>query len=471
MSAESLQAESSVLGSLLLSPEIAGEVFHRLHAEDFQEPALRTLFNSAREIWLEQKPLDPVILLDRAGAAYADTVRAVMIDTPTAAHYAEYCEIVAQSAQLRRMREAAMRIVDAGSADEARQILAEAQGLLVERTRKNAFSWQEMAQNFLERLDAGPERFLDWGIPQLNEHLKIRPHSFVVLAAESSVGKTALALQIAFGMARGGTKVGFFSLETFQEEAADRMMAQLSGVPLPAIRGRSVGKDGTKRLYDTAQSTFRAPFELIQAAGYTVDEVRAETLAKGFEVVFVDYVQLLAAKGDSPTEQVRGISMDLHRLCQELSVTVIGLSQVTPPPKKQDGTRYELGKDNLRESHQLIHDAEAILVMDLADIKDYNSNRILKIDKNKDGPRARMLLRFDAPRMRFEYLPPVQDTEQAKADARNRKMDENREKKNRKAAEAAPGQGTLAEVGDEDGALPFWNREQHHRNEKLTEGE
>ena len=455
---DAIGAEASVLGSLLISPEIAGDVFHRLRPEDFADPTVRSLFTAARSIWLERRPVDPVLLLDRAGAEYGDAVRAIMVGTPTALHYEEYCELVAQSAQLRRMREAAMRIVDARSADEARQVLSEAQSLLVDRAQKNAFSWQEMAQDFLERLDAGPERFLDWGIPELNKHLQIRPHSFVVLAAESSVGKTAFALQIAFGMATTGTRVGFFSLETFKEEATDRMMAQLSGVPLPAIRGRSVGKDGTKRLYDTAQSTFRAPFDLIQAGGYSVDEVRAETLAKGYEVVFVDYVQLLSARGDSPTEQVRGISMDLHRLCQELGVTVIGLSQVTPPPKNLKGKRAELGKDNLRESHQLIHDAEAILVMDLADLDDYGSNRILKIDKNKDGPRARMLLRFDAPRMRFEYLPPVKDSEEAKAQERAAAMDRNRAERQAKAERerGVEGQESFSELAPtEGGDLPF----------------
>lgn len=452
------RAESSVLGSLLISPELAGEIFHRLRPEDFSDATLRTLFGAAREIWLEQRPIDPVILLDRAGAAYEKAVRAIMTETPTAANFAEYCEIVSSAAQLRRIQSAALRIIDADNVSDAREALAAASALLADRNQENAFTWKEMAQAFLERLDAGPETFLDWGIPALNEHLKIRPHSFVVLAAESSVGKTAFALQIAFGMARAGAKVGFFSLETFQEEATDRMMAQLSGVPLPAIRSRSVGAAGARKLFDTAQATFEAPFELIQAAGYSVDEIRAETLARRFEVVFVDYVQLVTARGDSPQEQVRAISMDLHRLCQELGVTVIGLSQVTPPPKNQKGQRPELGKDNLRESHQLIHDAEAILVMDLADLDNYNSNRILKIDKNKDGPRARLLLRFDASRMRFEYLPPVKGTDEKKADARNAKMDANKaanDAKAEKAAESAAALDSFEELGGRSDDLPF----------------
>ena len=457
MNTENLpRAEGAVLGSLILEPEISGELFHRLAPEDFSDPTLRTMFTAARELWLEKKPVDPVTLLSRTGTEYGDALKAVMDGTPTAANWEEYAGIVSDSAQLRRIQSAAVRIIEARAAGEARDALAAAQALLVDRNRKNSFSWLEMSDSFLTRAAGEPERFLDWGIPELSEHLKIRPHSFVVLAAESSVGKTALALQISFAMARGGKRVGFFSLETFQEEATDRMMAQLTGIPLPAIRGHRLGPDAIKRAFDIAQATCETPFDLIQAAGYTVDEIRAETLARGYEVVFIDYVQLLSAKGESPSEQVRSISMDLHRMTQELGVTVVGLSQVTPPPKNQKGQRAELGKDNLRESHQLIHDAEAILVMDLSDLDDYNSNRVLKIDKNKDGPRGRMILAFDAPRMRFSYVPPVEDSDIQNARARNEKMDENRKRRQEKERRkrGVEGQGSFEDVPD-DGDLPF----------------
>ena len=152
-------------------------------------------------------------------------------------------------------------------------------------------------------------------------------------------------------------------------------------------------------------------------------------------MIFVDYVQLLQAEGESPAQQVRAISMDLHRMSQQLGVTVIGLSQVTPPPKDAKGRRPELSKENLRESHQLIHDAEAILILDLTDLKDYGSTRVLKVDKNKDGPCCRMLLRFDARHMRFVYQPPVRDPEDIAAAERAAVKDRNREERNEKNAQ------------------------------------
>ena len=317
-----------------------------------------------------------------------------------------------------------------------------------------------MAQDFLARMDDKKDPdYLDFGFPQLNAQLSISQGRFVVLAAESSVGKTALALQLGLGIARRGKRVGFFSLETSAPDAMDRIVAQTAEVPLPAIKHKRIGDDYARAITGELEKSYELPFELIEAAGSSVADLRALTLAQRYEVIFVDYVQLLQAEGESPAQQVRAISMDLHRMSQQLGVTVIGLSQVTPPPKDAKGRRPELSKENLRESHQLIHDAEAILILDLTDLKDYGSTRVLKVDKNKDGPCCRMLLRFDARHMRFVYQPPVRDPEDIAAAERAAVKDRNREERNEKNAqerrerEAQESAFRELEVGEEE--LPF----------------
>jgi len=431
----SYDAQVAVVGSLLISPECAGLVFGQLQETDFGDPTMRTLFGALRALWLAQTPIDPVALIHRVGEAYTQTLAEVMAAVPTAANVEEYTKIVRAEAQLGRMRQLSLQILDARSADEAAEMLRQAEGLLAERQSAAIRSYGEMAQDFLDRMnDKRPADYLDFGFPQLNEKVAISQGRFVVLAAESSVGKTALALQLALGIARGGKKVGFFSLETSAADAMDRIVAQTTDVPLPAIKHRRIGEDYAKACWDALEKSYELPFELIEAAGSSVEDVRAVTLARRYQVIFIDYVQLLSAPGDNPAQQVRTISMELHRMSQQLGVTVIGLSQVTPPPKDAKGRRPELSKENLRESHQLIHDAEAILIMDLSDLNDYQSNRILKVDKNKDGPCCRMLLRFDAKHMRFSYQPPVEDSETQASRERIEAMDRNREARNAKAA-------------------------------------
>ena len=432
------QAEEAVIGAILIDGEhVLPAVAEQLRAQDFSDATLRHLYEAARDLFLQQKPVDPVTIgaASGAGEEYAAVASAIMARTPTAANAVEYAGIVRQNARLRALQDAGMAIIQSRSVDEAFGRLRDAEGLLAERENAKIFRYREMAERFLARMDdPKPADYLDFGFAQLNEQVKISQGRFGLIAAESSVGKTALALQIALGIARGGKRVGFFSLETSAPDAMDRIVAQTTDAPLPAIKRKRLDDAWLRAITREIEASWDLPFELIEAAGSTVADLRAITLQRRYDVIFVDYVQLLQAEGDNPAQQVRAISMDLHRMSQQIGVTVVGLSQVTPPPRDAKGRRPELSKDNLRESHQLIHDAEFILIMDLSDINDYQSNRILKVDKNKDGPCCRMLLRFDARHMRFEYQPPVEDPDEAASRVRTEVMDRHREERAEKRA-------------------------------------
>lgn len=451
-----LSAQQAVIGVLMIEPEkLTGEIMRRLRPEDFTDASLRTVFGACRALWLDQKPVDPVTVLDRVGGAYRDEIRGAMLATPTTASWESYCRIVADYARLRRLQDLAAAVLDCKHADQARDLLLQAQGLLAQRETIRITGYQEMADDFLTRIDekdAVP--FLDWGFPALNERLTIAQGRFVVLAAESSVGKTALALQMAMGLAAGGKRVGFFSLETSQADAADRVFANRADVALSDIKHRRLSDTDIRKITRSISADQAVIFELVEAAGCTVEDIRATALMRQYDVIFVDYVQLIRSKGDQPSDQVRAVSMGLHTMALQLGCTVVGLSQVTPPPKNQKGERPELSKENLRESHQLIHDAEAILIMDLADLKDYSSNRILKVDKNKDGPCSRMLLHFDARHMRFDYVPPFEGSDVTAARERVEKMDANRAAR-QAAAEAERRQVKIQDLPETWEATPF----------------
>lgn len=453
-------AQLSVLGSLLLEPErLAGEIMQQLRPQDFGQADLRHLFEAAREIWLDRSPLDPVTLLAKAGTAYEARIREAMAVTPTAVNWESYVRIVRDGAALARLQSVAAQILDAENADAARALLSSATDALIERPGMKVTSYMDMMRNLLDRVgNSEPPDFLDWGIPALNEVLSISAGRFVILAADSSVGKTALALQLAAGIAAKGKRVGFFSLETSEADAADRMAANRADVALPAIKHKRLREAEVVQLVDAATRDAQLPLDLIEAAGATTDDIRALTLQRRYDVILIDYVQLIPEKGEERWQQVGKVSMALHTMSQQLGVTVIGLSQVTPPPPNKSGWRPALTREHLRESRQLLNDAEAILIMDLVDPLDRNSNRILKIDKNKDGPCGRIVLKFDPTHMRFTYVPPVTDPEDEAAKARNEVMDRNRAE--RLAKEAArnktgiDGQQVFEEL-DESSALPF----------------
>lgn len=443
-------AQASIIGSLLIDPEqVAGRVFRAVSPDDFSDAALRNLFRAAKDLYLADRPIDPVTVLDRAGQGYTELVKSAMAATPTVANIDAYLAILRDSSRLRRLQGLAEKMLDAVSWDEGRQLLARAGDLLTDRPGRRAATYTELVSDYLDRQsDKTPPRYLDWGIEQLNRQLTVSPGRFVILGADSSVGKTALALQLALHMART-LKVGFFSYETSREDAADRLLANAADVNLPRTKYKALTAADYTRVTAEGERSAGVQFTIVETAGYTVDELRSEVMAKRYDVVFIDYVQLVPSRASDRWQVVTEVSMALHTMAQQLGVTVIALSQVTPPEvNSETGSRRALRKGNLRESRQLINDADVILMMDLENPNEPQGLRTLAIDKNKDGPLGKLCLKFDPEHMRFTYSPPPKsetykaiDKAVAEAKREHRKKMEN--------------QVELTELPDSSEPLPF----------------
>lgn len=398
-------AQLAVLGSLLIEPDkLAGKIFHLVREEDFSAAELRHIFGAAKQVFLSGAPLDAVTICDRAGSSYAPAIRQAMDVTPTTVNVAEYIRILQDAARLRRLNDLAAEMAEAATWEEGRQVLERAARMLSDRPGRKASTYTELIGRYLDRQnDETPPWRLDWGIQALNKNLAPSPGWFVILGADSSVGKTALALQMAMSMARAGEKVGFFSYETSRDGIIDRLLANAASVRLRQSKDKSLTDNDFARVSSEGMRAGKIPLTVIESAGYTVDDLRSEILAERYSVVFVDYVQLVpAGKKADRWQVVTEVSMALHSMAQELGVVVIGLSQVTPPEANQKtGTRRGLRKGDLRESRQLINDADVIMMMDLEDPNNPASRRVLLIDKNKDGPLAKVYLTFDPEYMRF----------------------------------------------------------------------
>lgn len=459
-------AEVSVLGSMLIDERCVPALMQQLTPEDFTGATARHVFEAIRSLFLARRPIDPVLVLEEldGGPAYAQTLAGYIQETPTAAYAEEYARILRERRQLRQIREAVAPLLEPLSEekislDAARSLLAKAAATLVERPGERDMSYSDLLQDMLDRLgDKTPPDFLDWGMPAINEKLQIGPGRFVILGADSSVGKTALALQFALSIARSGKRVGFFSYETTLGDATDRLAANDADVSLGRAKRKKLGREEIARIVDAGGRSGKVPLRILETARYTVEDIRAKTIARGFQVVIVDYVQLIPTRRKERYEAVTEISIGLHALAQELGVTVIGLSQVTLPETDKKGDRRYISKDDLRESRQLKQDADVILLLDLSNPKDRDSNRVLQVAKNRDGPLAHFVLSFDPAHMRFSYVPPVEGTEEAASRQRVEAMDRNREARQRKEEQKArggiEGQGTFEEL-DDDEPLPF----------------
>ena len=444
------EAQISVIGSLLIDPEhCAGLIFQRARREQFSDASLLHVFDAAKRLWSEQAPLDAVTILHAAGGQYKDLLDRCMDLTPTCAHLSDYLDILRDSARLSAMQSAAMDIASARTIADAEAIFDRMAQQMRETGEVSVISWSDAVSGYLDRMTVRERvRYLSWGIEQLDRFLFVSPGKFVILAADSSVGKTALALQFAYHQASSGSRVGFFSLETEEASLTDRLMSetQVAGISLPRTKRRALTAADLKAAMDAGVKSENVQLWINNRAN-TVEEIRSQTIQNRFDVIYIDYVQLIETPGRERWDIVTNISIQLHRMAQQLGVTIIGLSQITPPDKK--GTAPT--KDDLRESRQLKHDADVILILAPSSIGN-GSLRELHVAKNKDGPLGRMLLDFDAEHMSFRYRNPPKpaDRELKPGETLADVNDEHKRKKNRN-------QISFEELPDDEegGEIPF----------------
>ena len=397
------RAQESVIGALLIDPDYsAGLIFQSAKASHFGETELRHVFEAARELWNENRQLDAVTILDRAGSEYEQLLRDCMINTPTARNLPAWLEICQDSARLTAMQAEALAIVNADRAGDAAAAWERMGTMLQDADQGEDLSLGELIGDYCDRMqDKRPVRYLNWGIESLDRDLYVSGGQFGVIAADSSVGKTALALQFAYHMAADGHRVGFFSLETPKENLEDRLLAQyqVAGIPLPSTKRKKLTEEDLRAAGEAGMRSDQIYLRILRNYE-TLERIRAKTIQRRFDVIFIDYVQLIDAPGRERWDIVTNISMGLHRMAQQLGITVIGLSQITPAVKGQKAPT----KDDLRESRQLKQDADFILLL-YPDTEEGvpPTARVLEIAKNKDGRCARLRMDFEPEHMTFKY--------------------------------------------------------------------
>ena len=397
------RAQESVIGALLIDPDYsAGLIFQSAKPSHFGETELRHVFEAARELWNENRKLDAVTILDKAGSEYEQLLRDCMINTPTSRNLPAWLEICQDSARLTAMQAEALAIVNADRADDAAAAWERMGTMLQDADQGEDLSLGELIGDYCDRMqDKRPVRYLNWGIESLDRDLYVSGGQFGVIAADSSVGKTALALQFAYHMAADGHRVGFFSLETPKENLEDRLLAQyqVAGIPLPSTKRKKLTDEDLRAAGEAGMRSDQIYLRILRNYE-TLERIRAKTIQRRFDVIFIDYVQLIDAPGRERWDIVTNISMGLHRMAQQLGITVIGLSQITPAVKGQKAPT----KDDLRESRQLKQDADFILLL-YPDTEEGvpPTARVLEIAKNKDGRCARLRMDFEPEHMTFKY--------------------------------------------------------------------
>ena len=394
-----LSPQIGVLGSVLIAPELAGEMLSRVSPEDFLSDTYRQIYYAIRSLFAEGETVDPVTVRCKLGGVEGDQWGKLLLEmmelTPTAVNIWEYAGRMKEQARLYRINTLGGQLQSCVDMEQARAHIAGLNGLLSDRPGVQRMNMEQLLLDFYERHGSGQARtYLTWGYDKLNEGLYTELGDMVVLGGYPSAGKTALAISFAWHMAER-YRVGFYSLETNQYKLADRLMANLARIDMPTIKRGSISEEQWAALTEITPQLRKRTLELIQAGGMTVEDIQADALARGYQVIFVDYLQLIVCQGHNRTEQVSRISIGLHQLAQRHNITVVALSQLSRPEKKGDEDMAPT-MASLRESGQIEQDADAILLLYLEEPqRPTKSRRVLKVAKNKEGERGLLYLVFD----------------------------------------------------------------------------
>lgn len=391
-----LDAQYSVLGSMLISPEVVPKVMHATAESDYCGGCL-TVFRAIRSLFLSGSPVDPVSVANTLGTNYRDFLLQLMDVTPTAANIDLYIGICRDQARVAAIRDLATRMAAEESMDKLRSLVEQANGLMVQRPTLKITTMQDALASFMER-HTQERKYLTWPVSDLNDWLYAEPGDFIVIGGYPSSGKSAWALQCAWHWARDH-KVGFFSLETSAEKLFDRQMSAVAGLTMDAIKRNDIKQQDWEHVCSINPEIVARNLELIPAAGMTPADVRAVTMMRGYQIIFVDYLQLLQGSGENRTTQVTSISIALHTLAQSMGVTVVALSQLARQSDKQ--SKADPDMSSLRESGQIEQDADLVMMLSLADKSQPGGDRNLRIRKNKEGVCPNILLAFDGKHQTF----------------------------------------------------------------------
>jgi len=428
-----VETERALLGSMIFDWQIIGEVLQVIKGpEDFYHQANSAIYQVLVDLYDREQQLDLVMLNQRledldqleqiGGVEYLVEVAE---SVPSASSALYYAKIVREKAVTRHLIEAAGQILyDAyHSAEPVSSILDMAEQSIFQLaesgTSDTTSHLKDLLQETYERLEAQDEHSftgLETGFFELDEMLNGLQHGeMIIVAARPSMGKTALALNMAeYIAATCKQPVAVFSLEMSRQQLAQRLLCSRSGVDAHKLRRNMLNSDDFHELAKTVGELSEAPLYIDDTPGLTLLGLRAKArrLAARHDIkaIFVDYLQLMTSPGaESRQQEVSNMSRGIKALSRELNVPVVCLSQLNRASESREGHRPRMS--DLRESGSIEQDADVVLMLHREDYyhrgeDDYTETNQaeLIITKQRNGPTGSIKLQFHGSTTRFHNL-------------------------------------------------------------------
>ena len=426
----SIEAEMSVVGSMLMDRDAITEAVEILNKDDFYHRQYGIMFEAIRELYDEDKPVDLVTLKDRLlrdGAPpemqASDFLKDILSAVPTSVNIRAYATMVHEKAILRRLIKANEHIIEEcyDGGKDTEEILNDTERALFELIKsKGAREYVPIDDVVLEVMQRIQEA------SQLKDHITgvpsgfadldymttgFQPSDFILIAARPSMGKTAFVLNILEYVAiKKNRPCMIFSLEMSSNQLVNRMLSMDSGEDAQLIRSGRLTDSDWPRLIDSADRVGASNIIIDDTPGISVPELRSKCrkvkLERGLDLIIIDYLQLMSAaskKSDNRQQEVSEISRSLKALAREMECPVIALSQLSRACELRADKRPMLS--DLRESGAIEQDADVVMFLYRDEYyepdSEHKGEAEVIIAKQRNGPIGTVTLYWQANTTRF----------------------------------------------------------------------
>lgn len=410
----SIEAEQSVIGSMMLDREAIVVASEMILGDDFYHKQYGIVFDTIVELHEEGRPVDVVTLQDRlkekdvpGEVSSLEFIRDILTEVPTSANIKSYARIVAEKSTLRKMIRLNEDIANQcyGGKESIEVILEEAEKRIFELVQnRNSGEFvpiRQVVMNALEKIEAASKNsgrvtgiatgFLDLDYKTSG----MQPADLVLIAARPSMGKTAFVLNIAQYVAfRLKEAVAMFSLEMSKEQLVNRMFSLESNVDAQNLRNGTLNDEEWEKLIESAGVIGKSKLIIDDTAGISISELRSKCrkfkLEHDIKMIIIDYLQLMSGSGRSESRQqeISEISRSLKKLARELNVPVLALSQLSRAVEQRPDHRPMMS--DLRESGAIEQDADVVMFIYRDDYYNKDSEKKgiseIIIGKQRNGP-------------------------------------------------------------------------------------
>ncbi|AEY64369.1 replicative DNA helicase [Clostridium sp. BNL1100] len=385
---QSLEAEQSVLGSMLIDKEVVPVVMEILKSEDFYRPDHKEIYDVIIELFDRAQPIDLITVSERlklhgkldlvGGLEYLTNIAT---EVPTTANVKHYAKIVEEKALLRKLIKASSDIVDLGynASEEVSYILDKAEQNIFDILQKRSsqgfvpikdvlvdtFNKLEELYNNSGNITGIPTGFADLDFKTSGLHNS----DLILIAARPAMGKTAFALNLAQNAAvHSNVPVAVFSLEMSREQLVNRMLCSEAMVDSNRMKTGKLEDNDWQKVAKALGPLSEAPIFIDDTPGVSITEIRAKCrrlkLEHNLGLVIIDYLQLMQgsrSKSENRQQEISEISRSLKILAKEINVPVITLSQLSRAPEARTDHRPILS--DLRESGAIEQDADIVMFL------------------------------------------------------------------------------------------------------------